>query len=49
MIDVSTPFDGDAGTTVLRRTFGNDGAAYAIPGPLLYFDSDGTRDGYARF
>ena len=49
MIDVSTPFDGDAGTTVLRRTFGNDGDTYAIPGTLLYFDSDGTRDGDARF
>ena len=49
LVDASTPFDGDVGTVTLKRTFDDVGSVHASPGTLLYFDSDGTRDGDARF
>ncbi|DAC08127.1 MAG TPA: PKD domain-containing protein, partial [Candidatus Poseidoniales archaeon] len=49
IVDVTTPFDGDVGLVTLKRTFSDDGSVHASPGTLLYFDSDGTRDGDARF
>ena len=49
IVDVTTPFDGDVGLVTLKRTFADDGSVHASPGTLLYFDSDGTRDGDARF
>ena len=49
LVDVTTPFDGDVGLVTLKRTFDDAGSVHASPGTLLYFDSDGTRDGDARF
>ena len=49
VVDVSTPFEGDPATTVLKRTYGDNGDTHTTQGTLLYFDSDGTRDGDARF
>ena len=49
LVEVTTPFDGDVGVVTLKRTFDDAGSVHASPGTLLYFDSDGTRDGDARF
>ena len=49
MITDTTTFDGNTMPDMWSRTFNEAGDTYAAPHILLYFDSDGTRDGDRMF
>jgi PKD repeat protein len=49
IITDSTTFDQNSMPDMWSRTFNEEGQTYAAPNTLLYFDSDGTRDGDRMF